>query len=167
MAPILILVGAPGSGKTTIGKLVAEALQVDFQDTDDQIEKLAGKAISQIFIDDGEATFRQLEEEVVAQTIADSNGVVSLGGGAVINPNTRDLLKTQPTLWLEVSQSAAASRVGLAQARPVLVGNVRAKLVQLLQERTPWYEEVAAHRIDTSEKSIDQVVQEALGWLKK
>ena len=158
--------GAPGSGKTTIGKLIAQKLAVDFIDTDEQIEKEVGKSISTIFVEDGEAVFREAEALEVAKAIKNESGVISLGGGAILNQQTRELLKTVPTLWLEVSQQAAASRVGLAQARPVLVGNVRAKLVQLLQERTPLYEEVAAFKIDTSDKSEDEVLAMALNWLQ-
>lgn len=166
MSPIVVLVGAPGSGKSTIGRLLAEKLALDFIDTDELIEKTAGKSISEIFVEDGEAAFREIEAEQVEAALAQSSGVVSLGGGAVLSPTTRDLLKTVPTLWLEVSQQAAASRVGLAQARPVLVGNVRSKLVQLLQERTPLYREVAAFSIDTSEKSESEVLSMAMTWVQ-
>ena len=165
MAPTVVLVGAPGSGKSTIGELIAEKLKVAFTDTDQVVEEIAKKTISQIFIDEGEAAFRLLEQEVVANTIENSTGVVSLGGGAVLNPQTRTLLKSVPTLWLEVSQKSAAARVGLAQARPVLVGNVRATLVKLLEERTPLYQEVATFSIDTSEKSTAEVLNLALEWL--
>lgn len=166
MSPKVVLVGAPGSGKSTIGRLLAEKLALDFIDTDELIEKTAGKSISEIFVEDGEAAFREIEAEQVEAALAQSSGVVSLGGGAVLSPTTRDLLKTVPTLWLEVSQQAAASRVGLAQARPVLVGNVRSKLVQLLQERTPLYREVAAFSIDTSEKSESEVLSMAMTWVQ-
>lgn len=166
MSPKVVLVGAPGSGKSTIGRLLAEKLALDFIDTDELIEKTAGKSISEIFVEDGEAAFRKIEAEQVEAALAQSSGVVSLGGGAVLSPTTRDLLKTVPTLWLEVSQQAAASRVGLAQARPVLVGNVRSKLVQLLQERTPLYREVAAFSIDTSEKSESEVLSMAMTWVQ-
>lgn len=166
MSPKVVLVGAPGSGKSTIGRLLAEKLALDFIDTDELIEKTAGKSISEIFVEDGEAAFREIEAEQVEAALAQSSGVVSLGGGAVLSPRTRDLLKTVPTLWLEVSQQAAASRVGLAQARPVLVGNVRSKLVQLLQERTPLYREVAAFSIDTSEKSESEVLSMAMAWVQ-
>lgn len=166
MSPRVVLVGAPGSGKTTIGKLLAQKLGVEFVDTDEQIEKTAGKSISAIFVEDGETAFRELEAQQVAAAIKEVAGVLSLGGGAVLNSQTRELLKTVPTLWLEVSQQAAANRVGLAQARPVLVGNVRSKLVQLLQERTPLYQEVAAFKIDTSDKSEDQVLAMALEWVE-
>lgn len=159
------MVGAPGSGKSTIGNLIAKKLQIDFIDTDQAIEARAKKSISQIFIDDGESAFREMENKEVALAIANSAGVVSLGGGSVLSADSRALLKTVPTLWLEVSQKTAASRVGLAQARPVLVGNVRATLVKLLEERTPLYQEVATFSIDTSEKSLDQVLNLALEWL--
>lgn len=166
MSPKVVLVGAPGSGKTTIGKLLAAALAVEFIDTDEEIERNANKSISEIFIDEGESKFRELEAQQVAHAIENHQGVISLGGGAVLNATTRKLLKSVPTLWLEVSQQAAASRVGLAQARPVLVGNVRAKLVQLLQERTPLYQEVASFKIDTSDKNEEQVLAMAMEWLQ-
>jgi shikimate kinase len=167
VAPIVVLVGAPGSGKTTIGKLLAQELSVEFIDTDDEIEKASQKTISQIFMDQGEAEFRKLEKAQVAKSLEDHPGVVSLGGGAVLNSETRELLKKHQTLWLQVGAKDAATRVGLAQARPVLVGNVRAKLVELLNQRTPLYEEVASFSIDTTDKTTNQVVQAALDWLKK
>ncbi len=166
MAPIVVLVGAPGSGKSTIGNLLAGKLGVEFVDIDEEIEKLTQKSISQIFIDDGEAEFRRLEKSQIADTLATSQAVVSLGGGAVLDADTRTLLKTHNTLWLQVNSNVAASRVGLAQARPVLVGNVRTKLIELLKARTPFYEEVAKYSLDTNDKSTDQVVSEIMKWLK-
>lgn len=166
MAPIVVLVGAPGSGKSTIGNLLAGKLGVEFVDIDEEIEKLTQKSISQIFIDDGEAEFRRLEKSQIADTLATSQAVVSLGGGAVLDADTRALLKTHNTLWLQVNSNVAASRVGLAQARPVLVGNVRTKLIELLKARTPFYEEVAKYSLDTNDKSTDQVVSEIMKWLK-
>jgi shikimate kinase len=167
VAPVVVLIGAPGSGKSTIGKLLAQKLSVEFIDTDDEIEKASQTTISQIFMDQGEAKFRELEKAQVAKSLAEQVGVVSLGGGAVLNADTRELLKQHQTLWLQVGAKEAATRVGLAQARPVLVGNVRAKLVELLNQRTPLYEAVASFTIDTSDKTTNQIVQEILDWLKR
>jgi shikimate kinase len=167
VAPVVVLVGAPGSGKTTIGKLLAQNLSIEFIDTDDEIEKTTQQTISEIFMDQGEDAFRELEKNQVAASLQNHPGVISLGGGAVLNADTRELLKKHKTLWLQVSAKDAATRVGLAQARPVLVGNVRAKLVELLNERTPLYQEVAAFAIDTSDKTTAEIVAEALDWLAK
>jgi shikimate kinase len=167
MAPIVVLVGAPGSGKSTIGKLLAEKLDAKFIDIDEEIEKSSQKTISEIFIEDGEDEFRKLEKAQIAKTLANEDAVVSLGGGAVLNPDTRQLLKSHKTLWLQVSSNVAANRVGLAQARPVLVGNVRAKLVELLKARTKLYEEVAKYQVDTNEKSTEEILVEVLALVQK
>ena len=162
MSPQLIFVGAPGSGKTTIGKKISEKLGVDFIDIDHEIEMDEKISISEIFVQKGEDYFRKLEKEKIAKLLNHFNGVLSLGGGAVLNPETRQALSIAPVVWLTVSAPEASNRVGLGASRPVLMGNVRSKLVKLLEERTPLYEEVADWQIDTTDKSIDEVVNEVL-----
>ena len=162
MSPRLVFVGAPGSGKTTIGKQVAQKLGVEFIDVDNEIEMDEKTTISDIFVQKGEAYFRQLERAKISELLNSFNGVLSLGGGSVLDESTRQSLAIAPVVWLKVSSGDASSRVGLGLSRPVLMGNVRSTLVKLLEERTPLYEEVADWEIDTSKKSIEEVVQEVL-----
>ena len=162
MSPRLVFVGAPGSGKTTIGKQVAEKLGVEFIDVDNEIEMDEKTTISDIFVKKGEAYFRQLERTKISELLNSFNGVLSLGGGSVLDETTRQALAIAPVVWLKVSSGDASSRVGLGLSRPVLMGNVRSTLVKLLEERTPLYEEVADWEIDTSGKTIEEVVQEVL-----
>ena len=162
MSPRLVFVGAPGSGKTTIGKQVAQKLGVEFIDVDNEIEMDEKTTISDIFVQKGEAYFRQLERAKISELLNSFNGVLSLGGGSVLDESTRQALAIAPVVWLKVSSGDAFSRVGLGLSRPVLMGNVRSTLVKLLEERTPLYEEVADWEIDTSKKSIEEVVQEVL-----
>ena len=162
MSPRLVFVGAPGSGKTTIGKQVAQKLGVEFIDVDNEIEMDEKTTISDIFVQKGEAYFRQLERAKISELLNSFNGVLSLGGGSVLDETTRQALAIAPVVWLKVSSGDASSRVGLGLSRPVLMGNVRSTLVKLLEERTPLYEEVADWEIDTSKKSIEEVVQEVL-----
>lgn len=155
--PVVILVGAPGAGKTTVGKAVAKRLKVTFRDTDSDIEATAGKAISDIFVDDGEPAFRQMEREAVATALAEHDGVLSLGGGAVLDPVTREALQGRAVVWLEVGIADATRRVGMNTARPLLVGNVRGRLIALLAERAPFYAEVAFITVPTDGMRTNEI----------
>jgi shikimate kinase len=166
VAPRVVLVGVPGSGKTTVGRLLSDRLSVGFRDTDHDVEVAAGKAVSDIFVDDGEDAFRALEKAAVATAIDEHDGVLSLGGGAVLDVGTRTLLLAQPTVWLQVSAPAGAKRVGLDVPRPVLLGNVRGRLATLLDERGPLYAEVSRVTVDTDGRTPDEVadvIVETLG----
>ncbi len=165
MSPRIVLVGVPGSGKTTVGQLLAHALDVAFRDTDQDIERQEGRAISDIFIDSGEPYFREVERAAVAAALRDHDGVLALGGGAVLNENTRALLMQQPTVWLKVSAAQGAHRVGLDVPRPVLLGNVRGRLSALLAERGPLYSEVAQCVIDTDGRDPKAVAADIMDWL--
>ena len=167
MGPLVVLVGAPGAGKSTVAALVATALGATHLDTDTMVETQTGSSISDIFISHGETEFRKLERDAVAQALQTSDTVVSLGGGAVIDPHTRAALQQHPVVWLQVSLSDAASRAGMNQARPLLLGNVRATLARLLDERTPWYEEVCDVAIDTSSMDADEVAARITEWLRR
>lgn len=147
--PLLVLVGAPGAGKTTVGRRVARELDVPFADSDEIIERQAGKSVAEIFIDDGESAFRSLEREAISRALVESTGVLALGGGAVLDPATREALGGHTVIWLRVGISAASDRVGMTASRPLLLGNVRGTLIRLLDERTPLYEEVASACVDT------------------
>lgn len=158
----IVLVGAPGSGKSTVGRLLAEQLQREFIDVDHRIEQVVGKPIAEIFADDGEAHFRELEESATLELIQ-SEAVVSLGGGAVMNERIRAALAEHDVVWLQVSIGKATRRVGMNKARPLLLGNVRGRLIELLRERTPLYEEVATTRIDTDDLTAEEIASELAG----
>lgn len=158
--PVAVIVGTMGAGKSTVGRLVAEALGVPFLDTDHAIEERAGKAVQEIFVDDGEPAFRALERETVASALATHTGVLALGGGAVLDPATRDLLAGHRVVFLRVGLSDAVKRVGLGAGRPLLLGNVRARVKQLLDERTPVYESLATITVDTDGRTPREVAAE-------
>lgn len=162
MSPRVVLVGPPGAGKTAVGQRVAELVQLPLRDTDDDVERSAGKAITDIFVDDGEAAFRQLERAAVVAALAEHDGVLSLGGGAVGNPETRADLQTHCVVFLDVGLADAVSRVGLNQSRPLLLDSPRAQLRRLMEQRRPLYEEVATVTVDTSGRSIDDVAAEVV-----
>jgi shikimate kinase len=160
--PALVLVGAPGAGKSTLGALLAQKLDVPFRDTDADIERTAGKAISDIFIDDGEPHFRDLERAAVAEALRTHPGVLALGGGAVLTGETRSLLEGHQVVYLEVGLAEAARRVGLARDRPVLALNPRATLHHLLAARRPLYQSVARHTVGTDKRTPADIAAEVL-----
>ena len=163
--PSVVLVGAPGAGKTTVGRAVAARLGVDFRDTDADVERAAGKSVAEVFYDDGEPQFRALERTAVETALHEHDGVLSLGGGAVLDPRTRELLRGHEVVLLEVGLSAAAQRVGLSRDRPVLALNPRAQLRQLLADRLPLYREVAVRTVGTDGRTPDQVAEQVLAGL--
>jgi shikimate kinase len=156
-APRVVLVGAMGAGKTTVGRLVAEALGLEFVDTDHVVEAMTGRSVSEIFVDDGEAHFRELERRAVAESLTTHDGVLALGGGSILDAATRELLDGHRVVFLRVGLTDAAKRVGLGVSRPLLLGNVRGRIKQLLDERTPIYESVAQHAVDTDGLSASEV----------
>lgn len=155
--PRVVLVGPMGAGKTTVAALLAQRWGVTVRDTDSDIVAAQGREISDIFVDDGEAAFRALEREAVARALAEHDGVLSLGGGAVLDAGTRDLLAAHTVVFLQVGLSDAVKRVGLGTSRPLLMGNVRARVKALLDERTPVYASVATHTVDTDGRTPDEV----------
>lgn len=155
--PRVVLIGAMGAGKTTVGQILAERWDVGFRDTDADIEATAGKTVSDIFVEDGEATFRALERTAVAAALADHDGVLSLGGGAVMDESIRSLLGAHRVVFLSVGLADAASRVGLGVSRPMLLGNVRGQMKKLLDERAPVYQSVATATVATDGLSPDEV----------
>lgn len=163
----IVLIGVPGAGKSTVGKLLAEKLNLDFVDTDLVIEQKAGKSISDIFVQDGEPAFRALEKQVVADAISNANCVVSVGGGALMDVDTREIVKDQECVWLQAGLSQAVDRVGMNKNRPLLLGNVRGQLADLMAAREPLYIECAKHVVDTNNMTADQVVQEIVGMVGK
>ncbi|OBH25660.1 shikimate kinase, partial [Mycobacterium sp. E2462] len=148
MAPRAVLVGLPGSGKSTIGRRLAKALGVGFLDTDAAIEQRTGRSIADIFAADGEQEFRRIEEEVVRAALADHDGVLSLGGGAVTSPGVREALAGHAVVYLEINATEGVRRTGGNTVRPLLAGPDRAaKYRALLAERSPLYRRVASIRV--------------------
>ncbi|MFI7440040.1 shikimate kinase [Nonomuraea indica] len=163
--PRVVLIGPPGSGKTTLGRLLAERIGVAFRDTDADVEAVAGKPVSDIFVDEGEARFRELELRAVRSALAEHDGVLSLGGGAVLNEEAQALLAGHRVVYLQVGLSAAVQRVGLASARPLLVLNPRSQLKKLMEERRPVYERLAVLTVDTDGREPGELVDEIIRGL--
>lgn len=161
---VLVMVGAPASGKSTVGRALAERLGLPFIDVDAAIEENAGKRIGDIFVDDGEAEFRRMEADATLALIQQP-AVVSLGGGAVLNPDIRAALADHAVCWLQVSVTHATRRVGMNVMRPLLLGDVRKNLENLLAEREPFYREVADVTIDTSVLKPDEIVEQLIAHL--
>lgn len=166
MGPRAVVVGPPGAGKTSVGRLLAERWAEPFRDTDADVQQLAGKTISEIFTDDGEDAFRQLEERALERALAEHGGVLSVGGGVVMSERNRKCLAGQPVLYLAVGLAEGARRTGLSTARPLLAGiNPRATYKQLLDARTPLYREVAALELDTDGVAPERLVERAIAEL--
>ncbi|GAA2673525.1 MULTISPECIES: shikimate kinase [Nonomuraea] len=161
----VVLIGPPGSGKTTLGRLLAQRLGLTFRDTDSDVEAVAGKAVSEIFIEDGEERFRELEHEAVRAALAEHDGVLSLGGGAILHEKTQELLGGHPVVYLEVGLADAVQRVGLGSARPLLVLNPRSQLKKLMDERRPIYERLAVLRVVTDKRDPEELVEEIVKGL--
>ncbi|MDQ4085288.1 MAG: shikimate kinase [Actinomycetota bacterium] len=158
--PVAVLVGPPGSGKSTVGEALARLLGVTLRDTDADIVAATGQEISDIFVDLGEQHFRDLERDVVRRALREHDGVLALGGGAVLDPDTRARLRGHAVVFLDVGLADAARRVGLDTSRPLLLGNVRGRLKALLDERRPLYLEVATLTVDTSGRGPEEIADE-------
>jgi len=160
--PRLVLIGPPGCGKSTVGAALANKLSIEFVDTDNQIETSYGRKISDIFVDKGEAFFRDLEFAALTQSLSVSDCVLSLGGGAPIAPRAQELLKScaAPSFFLDVSLAVAAPRVGFNRDRPLLLSNPRAQWQALAETRRPIYESLATFVIKVDSMSVEEVVNE-------
>ena len=154
-----ILIGPPGSGKSSVGKSLAQRMGVEFADTDTIIEKKCSKSISDIFVESGEPYFREIERAVVLDRLEHGEGVLSLGGGSVLDQQAQCALRTNPTpiVFLDVSLASASPRVGFNRDRPLLVGNPRAKWQELMNARRPIYEELATFTVPTDDLTPSQV----------
>lgn len=166
--PRAVLIGPPGSGKSTVAKGLAREWGVARRDTDDDIVRTSGKSISDIFLDDGEAAFRELEVAAVAAALGEHRGVLSLGGGAILNDSTQALIAGYAeaggdVIFLDVSLTAAAPRVGLNNARPMLVGNPRRQWAALMEERRPIYERLATRTVNTDHLNARRIAHEIAG----
>ena len=166
MAPLAVVVGPPGAGKTTVGQAVAAMLGLPFLDTDAVIEETAGKPIPEIFFDDGEPAFRAMEVTAVAAALASFDGVVALGGGAILDGGTRAALAGLTVVFLSVELADAVKRVGLGMGRPLLSVNPRATLKYLMEQRRPLYAAVATHTIATDGRTPDEIAEEMAALIK-
>ena len=163
--PAAIMIGPPGAGKTTVGALVAAQLGLDFVDADTVIEEAAGKPVSDIFVQDGEEAFRALERAAAARLISSHPGVLALGGGAILDPGTRELLAGRRVVYLETGFASAVHRTGLDSPRPLLFGNPRGKMKVLLEERLPVYTALAWITVPTDDRKPEDIAREIAGRL--
>lgn len=164
--PRLVLVGPMGAGKSTVGRALARHWDVGFRDTDDDVERAAGKAIPEIFVDDGEQHFRALEADAVVRALAEHDGVLALGGGAVMTPAVREALDGHTVVFLSVGLADAVKRVGVGASRPLLMGGVRSRMKALLDERAPVYRSVAVLEVASDGKAPDVVATEVAELLE-
>lgn len=157
MTPVVVLVGAPGAGKTTVAHRLAARLGTTVRDTDEDVERSVGTSVQDVFVQHGEPYFRAVEAAAVATALREHDGVLSLGGGAVLDAGTQELLAGHRVVFLDVSLAEAARRVGLGTNRPLLLGNVRATMKALLDARRPVYERLATHTVLTDGVDPDAV----------
>ncbi|MEI6698830.1 MAG: shikimate kinase [Mycobacteriaceae bacterium] len=167
MAPKAVLIGLPGSGKSTIGRRLAKAMGCALIDTDAVIVERTGRGIAEIFTEDGEAGFRRIEEQVVREALESHDGILSLGGGAVTTPGVRDALAGQTVIYLEITAAEGIRRTSGSAVRPLLAGPDRAeKYRQLMADRVPLYRRVATIRINTNRRNPGAVVRYIVGRLE-
>jgi shikimate kinase len=160
MAPKAVLVGMPGSGKSTIGRRLAKALDTALLDTDVKIVETTGRSVAEIFSTEGEKAFRRIEEEVVRAALAEHDGIVSLGGGAITSPGVRDALAGHTVIFLEISAAEGIRRTTGGTVRPLLAGADPAqKYRELMAQRVPLYRQVATMRINTNRRNPGAVVR--------
>ncbi|MGS2586808.1 shikimate kinase [Streptomyces hebeiensis] len=164
--PVIVLVGPMGVGKTTVGELLAERLGTGFRDSDADIVAAQGREIADIFVDNGEAHFRSLEREAVRLALAEHRGVLALGGGAVLDSGTRELLAGLPVVFLSMEVAEAARRVGLNTARPLLAVNPRQEWKRLMEARRHHYTEVARVVVTTDGRTPGEVADAVLDALE-
>jgi shikimate kinase len=164
----IVLIGPPGAGKSSIGKALAKELNLNFIDSDSEIEKISHKKISEIFIEDGEPAFRLLEVDVVRKVLADFDGVISLGGGAPINKEIQEVLQdaNYPVVFIDVSITQAATRIGFNKDRPLLLVNPRQQWISLMNDRRPIYEKLASQTISSDNQKPHEVAKQISDKLK-
>ncbi|MEZ7004138.1 3-dehydroquinate synthase [Streptomyces sp. AD55] len=161
-APVIVLIGPMGVGKSTVGRLLAERLGTGYRDTDEDIVTARGRSIADIFLDEGEAAFRALEKEAVRTALAGHRGVLALGGGAILDAGTRALLAGHHVVYLSMDVEEAVKRTGLNAARPLLAVNPRKQWRALMEARRPLYEETASATVATDGRTPEDVAQAVL-----
>ncbi|WP_217239613.1 shikimate kinase [Streptomyces sp. AC555_RSS877] len=164
--PLVVLVGPMGVGKSTVGQLLAERLGVGYRDTDEDIVAEEGRSIAEIFVDEGEPAFRAIEKRAVHTALADHAGVLALGGGAVLDEDTRALLAGQRVVYLSMDVEEAVKRTGLNAARPLLAVNPRKQWRELMEARRHLYEGIATAVVSTDGRTPEEVTQAALDALE-
>ena len=157
----VVLIGPPGAGKSTIGKALAKEIATEFIDSDSEIERITGKKISDIFVEEGEAVFRKTEVEVVTAILEGFEGVIALGGGAPINTQIQEALTgvEYPVIFIDVSISQAANRIGFNKDRPLLLINPRQQWMNLMSERRPIYEKLASQTVNSDSQKPHEVAK--------
>ncbi|CAL9604902.1 shikimate kinase [Streptomyces pilosus] len=166
MSPRIVLVGPMGVGKSTVGRLLAERLGVGYRDTDDDIVAAENRTIADIFVDEGEAAFRAVEKRAVRSALTGHDGVLALGGGAILDEDTRGLLAAQRVVYLSMDVEEAVRRTGLGAARPLLAVNPRKQWRELMEARRHLYEEVATAVVPTDGRTPEEVAEAALNALE-
>lgn len=164
--PRLVLIGPPGSGKTSTARVVGDLLHSPVHDTDEAIEVSTGTDISEIFLVRGEAHFRELETAEVLRALAQERGILALGGGAPMSPVVEAALAGHRVVFLDVGIADAARRIGFDRSRPLLAVNPRASWVTLMKARRPIYERIAGLRVDTSGRTVDEVAAQIAQWVR-
>ncbi|MFE6285407.1 shikimate kinase [Streptomyces sp. NPDC057877] len=164
--PLVVLVGPMGVGKSTVGLLLAEHLGTGYRDTDDDIVTAQGRSIAEIFVDEGEEAFRAIEKRAVHGALAEHDGVLALGGGAILDADTRALLAGQRVVYLSMDVEEAVKRTGLNAARPLLAVNPRKQWRELMEARRHLYEQVAAAVVATDGRTPEEVTQQVLNALE-
>ncbi|WP_330329454.1 shikimate kinase [Streptomyces sp. NBC_00536] len=164
--PLVVLVGPMGSGKSTVGELLAERLGVPYRDTDADIVAAQGRPIADLFVDEGEPYFRDLERKAVADALSGHTGILALGGGAILDDGTRALLAGLPVVYLSMDIDEAVRRVGLGAARPLLAVNPRRQWRELMDARRHLYTEVARVVVATDDRTPEEVAQAVLDALE-
>ena len=165
-APLVVLVGPMGVGKSTVGQQLAGRLGVGFRDTDDDIVAAEGRTIAEIFVDEGEPVFRAIEKRAVARALAEHDGVLALGGGSVLDADTRVLLAAHRVAYLSMDVDEAVKRTGLNAARPLLAINPRKQWRELMEARRALYEGVATAVVATDGRTPEEVTQAVLDALE-
>jgi shikimate kinase len=163
--PVVVLTGPPAAGKSVVGKLLAGQLGAAFVDTDADVEATAGKPVGDIFIEDGESAFRELERAAARRALAADGAVVALGSGAVLDPDIQRSLTGQRVAYLAAGFTAVARRLGLDRPRVVIPGNPRGRLRGMLEERRPVYERLAVITVQADELAPEEIAGEIAGWL--
>ena len=166
---VVVLIGPPSAGKSSVGALLAAELGVPFADTDDLVAAAAGKPVGDIFVDDGEPVFRELERAAVArglEALSQDGGVLALGSGAVLDPDVRRMIAGRPVVYLETGFATVAKRTGMDRPRVVIPGNPRGMLRAMLEERRPVYAELATITVPTDDMAPEEVAADLAGRLR-